>query len=250
MIRFRLAALATLALVTTPAWATKFHFTMRGFLPAATGIGGESLVDDAPVVIRANFDDSSTNLVKFPFGFVAYAPSYATLTTGGLTYRLKSYDPLTQLGISVALFDATTPFGLPGRYAAGIIQDPAKDGTGIVLDLLPTSPFDAHALSAHDFAASSFFGIGYSPGYCTSKCRKSGETHSTESIPMSLNGVSHDLTPILGDFTYIDYAKHAPPPYTSLRWSAALTSVAEPSALALVALGAAALGVGRRRAHT
>ena len=250
MIGLRSAALTVFALVAASASATPFHFTMRGFLPAATGIAGVSLAADAPVVIRANFDDSSTNLVKFPVGFVAYAPTYATLTTGGFTYRIKTYDPLTKLGISVALFDATSPFGFPGHLAAGIIQDPAKDGTGIVIDFLPTSPFDSHALSAHDFAASSFFGIGYSPGYCTFACQTPAETHSTEPIPISLNGVSHDLTPILGDFTYIDYAKHAPPPFTNLRWSASLTPVAEPSVLALIALGTAALGVGRRRSRT
>ena len=120
--------------------------------------------ETTPFTLRATFDGAAPNLVgALPFsGFVAIAPDRVTLDFNGTTYRVAGTAQNPTAGVAVALFDPSNVF-FPGRYAAGVIADPARDGAGIVGDWSQASPgFSATNPVATEFLG--YNGAGFSPG--------------------------------------------------------------------------------------
>lgn len=117
-----------------------------------------------PFTATALFDDTSPNLaapVGTP-GFVAYSPISATLTVGGSTYNVATYNQDPAHGVTVAVFDDTTAFGLK-HYAIGFLQNPIADGAGFIGDWLSASPpFRAAQLVTTTFTK--YVGVGYGSG--------------------------------------------------------------------------------------
>jgi hypothetical protein len=247
----------TLALVAagaaTPASAQQFTLLMQGTLDARSAItaGGVATPFTGPTAfsVEAVFDVSSPNLVaRIPFlpfpvpGFVAYRPSSVQLTIGGRAYALQPYDAANPAGVSVSIFDATTPF-FPGLYGVGLIQDPAADGAGFIADFSGASP--AYTLAAGGVVPTTYAGyngVGVSSGACATgtppNCPK-----AVTPIPMTWAGQSFGL--VLGNYEE-DLAPGAAP------WTARIVTgpavVPEPATVALVGAGVLALGVaGARR---
>ncbi len=245
-----LASVAVFAIGSADsAAAATFNFQMSGWLTPGTTLAGSTITADTPFSVTARFD-TSANLVSFlPFpGFVAYTPSYVSLTSGGQTYAIQPYDPTTHLGFSVAIFDGTTPFGPPGHYAAGLIQDPVADGAGIVGDWLTATPgYAAANLVSTTFTAANFFGVGFGSGVCLSNCQMPGEVDAVTPVPLTFNGMSSTLVLPSTDLTYAGF--QAPGPSTDKQWTASLTAVPEPAAWSfmLVGFGLAGLAARRRR---
>lgn len=253
------AGLAGILLYAASAQATPYQFTLNGWFTPGTTIGsGPAFNADTPFTIIAIFDDTTTNLVagSFPpsFGFVAYIPSSMTLLTGGNSYVVQPYDIVTHLGATVALFDTHQPF-TPGRIAAGILQDPVADGTGIIADFLADGPFVAKSLAPTTFGTASYFGTGFSSGACASNCRKANQVDLVTPLPMTFGGQAADLTLSSLSVTYVTHAgdpSAEPGPATLNQWSALLGNagaVPEPTTWALLVLGFGAVGVVARRSR-
>ena len=164
-----IACVAATALFAPAASAQKFDFTYTGTFSAADALNAQGAALDpftstTPFLINAVFDESSANLaapVGVP-GFVAYSPISATLTVGRDVYNLETYNQSPTQGISVAIFDDTTPFG-PGHYAVGLLQNPLADGAGIIGDFATASPtFSATHLVPTTFEG--YTGVGYGSG--------------------------------------------------------------------------------------
>jgi hypothetical protein len=91
------------------------------------GPGGANILTtpNEPFTLTGIFDSSGPNLIASlpPFvstGWVDYAPLSVTLTVGGTTYSVATYDgsmPNGGPGFSVAIFDTTQIFGT-GHYGA------------------------------------------------------------------------------------------------------------------------------------
>jgi PEP-CTERM motif len=267
-------AIALSAASAAPAFATKFELTLSvvfngtGADPATnptetltpTG-GGANLLTTAneAFTLTGIFDTSTgTLLPPFPFpskGFVAYAPSSVTLTVGGTTYSVATYDgsmPDGGLGVSVAIFDTTQVFGT-GHYGAGFIQTPVPDGAGIVGDWLTATPmYTATSLAPTTY--SDYFGVGFGSGICSMP----GSGVDCATTPIPLDGGLYELT--LGTYDLNNPANgiptdptiHPPAFQNDHLFSASLTAVPEPSTWALLLagfVGLACMGFyGRRKA--
>lgn len=146
-----------------------------------------------PFTATAVFDDASPNLaapIKVP-GFVAYSPLSATLTVGGRTYNVatSAQDPVR--GVTVAVFDNTTPFGLK-HYGIGLLQNPIADGAGFIGDWLGASPpFSAAHLLTTVFT--NYEGVGYGSG------PKLGTVPTVVPIPLS-DATSNPYLLTLGNY--------------------------------------------------
>jgi len=128
-------ALAGLALATPAASAQTMELVYTGtfgsldaFNPAAGST--TAFTGTTPFLVTALFDPTSPNLVALVNnkGFVAYAPTSATLTIGTNTYQFVPYSAATPNGVSVAIFDSTSNFGPPNHVAVGMLQNPLADG--------------------------------------------------------------------------------------------------------------------------
>jgi len=244
---------ALLAATMPQARASVFLMTLDGYLSTADAITpGPALTGDTPFIVQATFDDASPNLVApthLP-GFVAYTPLQVTLSVLGQTYTVAPYDPATHTGVSVAIFDATSPF-VPGHLGLGLIQDPLADGAGIVGDWLTASPpYSVSALTPTTLSAQAFFGVGFGSGPCISGCRTPAEQDAVTPIPLSLGGTPYALTLASYDLTYAPYIDDplAQGDPTDLVFSATLTAVPEPGTLSLASAGVALAGLmGRWR---
>jgi len=241
-----LLLVATLSVTfSTLAGATTFKLTYEGVFNSQDALNLASaqtptyLPDNTPFTAIAIFSDTSTNLaalVGVP-GFVAYSPIMATITTGGQTYKVASYDENPTNGITVAVFDNTTPFGPPGHYAIGYLQNPVQDGAGFIGDFLGASPgFKANALTSTVFTG--YYGVGYGSGVCL---QGSPESCSLNAItPLVLyDNANTEWALTLGNYDE-DYI---PGPLNMAR----LEAIPEPGTLNLVGAGlvAALLGVCR-----
>jgi len=164
------ACVAVLAGVMAPAASAKtFQFVYTGTFNTADsltpqGAAPSNFTDPTPFIATALFDDSSPNLaapVMVP-GFVAYSPISATLIVGGQTFNVATYNQNPTQGITVAVFDDTTPF-MPGHYATGFLQNPVADGAGFIGDWITSSPtFSATNLVPTVFT--DYQGVGYGSG--------------------------------------------------------------------------------------
>ena len=123
-----LLGLGALIATNTPTFANTFKFTYTGSFSSANALNPAGdpttfLSGPTPFTAEALFDDTSPNLAA-PIGvsgFVAYSPLWATLTLGGHTYDVTTYDQNPVEGVTVAIFDNTTPFG-PTHFAAGFLK--------------------------------------------------------------------------------------------------------------------------------
>lgn len=235
------AAVALFALAA-PASAAPFVFEFSGSLRAgdqltAAGSGSNLIGSDRSFRLTASFDTSSPNLVGFfPFpGFVAYAPTSATIRIGSTTYGIATYDAATPEGIAIALFDPRQPF-FPGLYGAGFIADPAADGAGIVGDFSSASPqFLVDSLVNTTFTG--FNGTGYNQG---PGCAAVDPAPCVPTpLSLSANGQAYSL--LLGPSEEIVGGPLATASLTAV-------SVPEPSSWAMLTLGLAACTAMRRRA--
>ena len=146
-----------------------------------------------PFTASAVFDDTSPNLaapVSVP-GFVSYSPVWATLNVGGTTYDFTTYNQDPIKGVTVAVFDNTTPFGPPGHYAIGFLQNPLADGAGFIGDFLSSTP---PFLSTHIIPTdlTGYFGVGHGSG------PDFGSGPTVVPIPLTSKGQSYQLT--LGNY--------------------------------------------------
>jgi hypothetical protein len=253
------------AVLAPAAQATEFELTLSGVFngtgadPATsptetltpTG-GGANLLTTAnePFMLTGIFDTSTGSLLPLPpfpsQGFVDYAPSSVTLTVGGTTYSVATYDgslPNGGPGFSVAIFDTSQIFGA-GHYGAGFIQTPVPDGAGIVGDWLSATP-DYTVTSLVPTTYSDYFGVGFGSGICSFP--DSGVDCATTPIP--LDGGLYELT--LGTYDLnnptngipTDPTIHPPAFQNDNLFSGALTAVPESSTWVLLLVGFAGLGI-------
>lgn len=175
--RFRIAvrSIATAllgvgTLITVPAAnAGTFKFIYSGSFNTNDALNLQGSPTDyfsgsTPFTATALFDDTSPNLAApvGTSGFVAYSPISATLTVGDRTYDVATYNQDSARGVTVAVFDDTTPFGA-GHYASGFLQNPVADGAGFIGDWLSASPpFSAAQLVTTTFT--NYVGVGYGSG--------------------------------------------------------------------------------------
>lgn len=151
------------------AYADKFQFVYTGAFSSADALNlaGSPLTPftgSTPFTATALFDDASPNLaapVGVP-GFVAYSPLWAQLEVNGQTYNVATSDQNPVQGVTVAIFDNTTPFE-PGHFGIGFLQNPLADGAGFIGDWRSTStPFNAAHLTSTVFT--DYEGVGYGAG--------------------------------------------------------------------------------------
>jgi hypothetical protein len=242
--------LLSLAGAAAPARAQLFELVMEGALDARSSLvtGGITtpLGGLSPFTLRAVFDVSTQNHVA-PIGvpgFVAYTPASVEFTLGGRTYAMAGYSTATPAGIAVSIFDATTPFGPPGRYGVGIIQDPLLDGAGFVADYLGASPpFTIATGGIVPTTFTGYQGVGVQGGACLAGSPETGcQQYAVTAIPLTWSGQSFGL--VLGN--YIEEAAEGRP-YTA-RIAAVQAVVPEPATVALVGAGVLVVGaVGARR---
>ena len=172
---FGLAAAGLALALTAPAASAKpFELVYTGTFSSADALNPQGAALDpftsaTPFLVTAFFDDSSPNLaapVGVP-GFVAYSPISATLTMGRDTFNFTTAAQDAVSGVTVAIFDNTTPFGIDptgkNHYAVGLLQNPLQDGAGFIGDFLSASP-DFSAASLVPTTFTEYQGVGYGSG--------------------------------------------------------------------------------------
>ncbi len=212
-----------LELIYTGAFNTKDAFNLANAPTTPFG----AVID---FTAEAFFDTSSPDLVA-PIGqkgFVAYSPSKVVLSFNGKSYDVAS-SASNAAGVSVSIFDRTTPFGVPDHYAIGLIQNPLADGAGFVGDFVSANPdFTATDLGPTTFT--NYFGVGFSSGVSTVPGNP-GAPHEVTPIPVSSGGEDFLLT--LGT-----YDENAGDPNTVTN-TAQLLDVPEPTEFGLALCGLA-----------
>ncbi|MDQ6612363.1 MAG: hypothetical protein M3Y64_08015 [Gemmatimonadota bacterium] len=245
MLRMRiLVSTLLLAISSARSGAQSFVMTMQGILDSRsfiTGPGAAAFGSASPFTLTALFNTTTPNLVA-PIGipgFVAYTPSSLQLSVAGRTYAVQAFDFAHPTGLSVAIFDGTTPFAPPGRYGVGFIQNPLADGAGIVGDFMGASP--SYALGATGVVPTTytgFSGVGVASGICTLGPPDNCLANAITPIPMTFANQAYSLT--LGNYDQ--------DPSPGFSYSVSIAAVPEPNSFLLVAVGAFALvAVGRKR---
>jgi hypothetical protein len=242
------------------AQAERFVFTLSGIFNGSSTItdtlnagpmGTNVLTANDPFTMTGVFDTASGSLLPpvFPFGgFVAYAALSVTLTVGGATYDLATYDSSTPgggPGFTVAIFDNTSIFGPPGHVGAGFLQNPLADGAGIIGDWSSSTPsFPVTALTNATYTTADYFGVGVGSGPCPGPsmggvCQPPGTPN--EVVPIPVDGGLYSLT--LGNYELNNPSNMIPENPNPFLFSATLTAVPEPSTWALLVVGFAGLAV-------
>lgn len=245
------------------AHAEPFSFALTGTLYQAK-LSGAPIADGTPFVATALFDTSSPNLLSFIPGSAIYVPSQASITFGGTTYEIAPFSAATPYGVSVAIFDRTSPFPPSPEYGIGLIGNPILDGAGILADYINASPnFTIDQLVTTTFAASDYVGTGEQSGVCTDSvavCEDPFAYHdnSVEPFLLTSNGVQSSLTfpdqVTLTNASYVNDPSAPPPgvPYPNIIINTvstvSLTAVPEPSSWLLLGFGLTAVSMmGRVR---
>ncbi len=136
----------------------------------------------------------------------------------------------------------------PGHYAVGILQEPPRDGAGIIGDFLGASPnFTGAANTPTVFTG--YFGVGYGSGVCLKGT--GGNCMLNAITPLVLQDAAKNLFDLtLGNYDE-DYPVIHDPTSGSILGplnSAELVATPEPGTSALAGLSMAALaGFVRRR---
>ena len=256
MLAFALASLIALAPVSARAAQLELIyngvFNTRNALNPASQSSPSYFTAATPFTVNAWFDTSSPNLAPSsppappPFaGFRAYAPSLAIIAIGGKTYSIDTITTNPVAGITVAIFDQHS--FTPGHYAIGILQEPPKDGAGIIGDFLGASPgFTAADITPTVFTG--YFGVGYGSGVCLEGT--GGDCKLNAITPLVLHdsaGGVFDLT--LGNYDE-DYPVIHDPSSPNLLGplnSAELVPTPEPGTCTLAGLSLASLMAFARR---
>jgi hypothetical protein len=220
-----------------------------------------------PFTFTALFNTSSPNLVAnkpWP-GFVAYEPTSLTLSVGGNIYQVEPYNAVQSAtggpnGLSVAIFDYTTPFGNPAgetpgttpngfHVSVGLLQDPFHDGAGFTPDFLGSTPdINIAATGLQPATWTGSYGVGFGPGVCLSACRTPNEVDAVTPTPLTLNGVPYLLQWGSEDVTFAPYAGAQSDPTDpriadGVGNTAVLTAAPEPGSLPLFGAALALLGI-------
>lgn len=239
------AMLGVGTLIAAPADAAIFKLVYTGSFNNTDALNPQgSLTKNfsgtTPFTATALFDDTSPNLaasVGFP-GFVAYSPLSATLTVGGSTYNVATYDQDQTRGIAVAVFDTTTgPLSLRGpEYGVGFIQQPVAGGAGFVGGWQSASPsFSATHLVPTTFT--NYVGVGYDPGPVDAN------GNYTTVVPIPLTDATNNPYLLRLSFYDKDYQPLNAPPNTLN--TAQLEAVPEPDSSIAMLVGLGLIGMSR-----
>jgi PEP-CTERM motif len=238
------------------AHAERFVFTLSGIFNGTSAItdtlaagpmGVNLLTADEPFTMTGVFDTTSGSLLPpIPVfnGFVDYAATSVTLTVGGVTYNVATYDG-SMLGggpgFTVAIFDTTSMFGFPGHVAAGFLQNPLADGAGIIGDWTnSTPPFSVSGLTNAQYTTADYFGVGVGSGPCPGPSMNGVCSVPNEVVPIPVEG---GLSLTLGNYDLNNPSNMIPENPNPFLFSATLTAVPEPSTWALLLVGFAGLAV-------
>lgn len=236
------------ALAMAPgARAEPFVFTLNGNFYGGVSLSGTPIADGTAFTETATFDTSTPNLLGIP-GTAVYVPSQASITFNGTTYQITPYSVAHPFGVTVAIFDRSSPFPAVPQYGVGLIGNDAVAGAGILADFLSATPnISAANLMTTTFPASEYVGSGIAPGICTSApgtCFTPAQTFDVEPYSLSANGQSYTLTFPFALVTLASQVNdpNAPPPgfgglVIETPSSASLTDVPEPRSILVLALG-------------
>lgn len=235
------AGLLCFGVTATSAVAAEFELRYEGVLSGAESLIGPDGVDlvvaETPFSFSARFDTSSPNLVApIPVpGFVAYAPSAATITILGTDYDVTRFDQDPDYGIGIAIFDPSNVF-FPGVYGIGFIANPIEDGAGIVADFRSASP-DFSVLDLMPTVFGDFDGAGYLAGIgCAPP-----DPRPCAARPLALTGPS-------GEAWFLGFQNGDRPGGVTHR--AELLAVPEPTSIALLSGSVAVIAGAFRRRRT
>jgi hypothetical protein len=230
--------------------AEPFVFTLNGNFYGGFSLSGTPIADGTPFTETATFNTSTPSLLGIP-GTAVYVPSQATIAFNGTTYQLQPYSAAHPFGVTVDIFDQSSPFPATPEYGVGIVGNDAIAGAGIIADFLYATPnITAGHLTTTTFPTSAYVGSGIAPGICTSApsaCFTPAQTFDVEPYALTANGTSYTLTFPLALVTLASEINdpNAPPPGAGLTIntpsSASLTDVPEPASALLLALGLTAL---------
>ncbi len=248
--------LAALTAATPSAKAEPFLFTLNGNFYGGFSLSGTPIADGTPFTETATFDTSTPNLLGVP-GTAVYAPSTAAITFSGTTYQIAPYSALNPTGVTVAIFDRSSPFPVSPEYGVGLVGNNAIEGAGIIADFLSATPnIGAGNLATTSFPASAYVGSGISSGICVSApstCFGATQILDVEPYALTANGTAYTLT---FPFALVTLASELNDPNAPQAMglpgltietpsSASLTDVPEPSSWLMLCFGMTAIAFVR-----
>lgn len=244
--------LAAWAVATPSAWAEPFRFTLNGNFYGGFSLSGTPIADGTPFTETAIFDTSTPNLLGLP-GTAVYVPSQATITFNGTTYQIAPYSASQPSGVTVAIFDQSSPFPVSPEYGVGLVGNNAIEGAGIIADFLTATPnISAEHLMTTTFPTSAYVGSGIASGICVSApntCFGPTQVVDVEPYALTANGTSYTLVFPLALVTLASQLNDPNAPEAmglsgltiDTPSSASLTDLPEPSSWLMLGIGLAAI---------
>ena len=234
--------------------AEPFRFTLNGNFYGGFSLSGAPIADGTPFVETALFDTSTTNLLGIP-GTAVYVPSQASIMFNGTTYQIAPYSAAQPFGVTVSIFDRSSPFPVSPEYGVGLVGNNALAGAGIIADFLSATPnITAANLQTTIFPASAYVGSGIVPGACISApstCFTPAQVFDVEPYPLTANGTAYSLTFPFALVTYVTQLSDPNAPEAMgfpgltifTQSSASLTDVPEPTSWLILGVGLAAISI-------